>query len=258
MSILFRWAAWQPRPELMFMLSHSVASFRRIFGDAARYVVFSDDPAAVEALRMCDFEVLSSDTTSGRFNDPRATWRKWAPAPRTDPSATEIYVDSDVFLLAPPEAMISFCSGQSGMRFLASMEEFHEDWPYGNFARLLPQGFRPINAGIVGQYAGSSLAPALEAAYDWWSTSVEADSIKYHDEQGAVAYALAPYIVSKSVELLKPSQYRVVCPLNKPPVESLDGLVAMHATYPEHPAFWKFIHEVADLTGLPSRPADIT
>lgn len=254
MSILFRWAAWQPRPELMFMLSHSVASFRRVFGDAARYVVFSDDPATVTALRICDFEVLPSDAGAGRFNDPRTTWRKWAPTPRADLSSTEIYVDSDVLLLAPPEAMISFCSGRSGMRFLASMEEFHEDWPYGNFARLLPQGFQPINAGIVGQYRGSSLASALESAYDWWIASVDAGAIKYHDEQGAVAYALAPYIVSGSVELLNPNRYRVVCPLNKPPVESLHGLVAMHATYPDHPAFWKFIKEVADLTGLPPCP----
>lgn len=255
MTILFRWAAWQPNPELMFMLSHSVASFRKMFGEAARYLVFSDDPATVTALRMCDFEVKSSDTvTGGRFNDPRATWRKWAPAPRTDLSATEIYVDSDVFLLAPPEALSSFCSGRSGRRFLASMEEFHEDWPYGNFARLLPKGFQPINAGIVGQYAGSSLAPALEAAFDWWIASVEADAVKYHDEQGAVAYALAPYIASGLVELLDPSEYRIVCPLNKPPVESLQGLVAMHATYPDHPAFWKFIHDVAEITGLPPRP----
>src|SRR5262245_43288907 len=100
-GVLFRWALWEPTHELVFMLSHSVASFRWAFGETPRYVVFTENPAFVRAHMLGEFEVLAVDALplNPRFRDTRCTWRKWAPATRMDLSVTEFRVDADIFML---------------------------------------------------------------------------------------------------------------------------------------------------------------
>jgi hypothetical protein len=227
--------------------------FQRFFGPTARYVVFTDDPEKVKAWRVGQFEVYPLViSSSSSFYDPRITWRKWAPQPRLDIGAAEIRVDADIFLLDDPADIGRFCRGSSGFSLLCTQEAFIESWPYGNFGPRLSNPITPINAGLIGQSPGMDLAAELEAAYRWWQENVEVSQIKYHDEQGAVAYCMQGHIKQGNVMLLDPATHRVVCPLNDPPVENLAGLVLMHSTYPEHPAFWKFLPEIASVTGLPS------
>jgi hypothetical protein len=72
----------------------------------------------------------------------------------------------------------------------------------------------------------------------------------FHDEQGAVIKALEPFIRDGRVMLLPNHRYAVVCPLNDPPVTSVNGLVLLHATYPDHPAFWQFQQEITAVSGI--------
>ena len=250
-DVIFRWTVWNANPLSIFMLCHSVETFRRFFGPSPRYVVFAEDPAVVDALRLCSFELVCLKDADSPFADTRSNWRKWAP-PRLDIRSVELRIDSDVFLLAEPAEIRRFCNGRSGRKWLVTQEEFSAQWPYGNFGNRLPTGFVPINAGLVGQAEGCDISADLQSAYDWWSTHVHDHEIKYHDEQGAVAYCLQQPAKSDHVLLLDPASHRVVCPLNKPPVSDLGGLILMHATYPEHPAFVRFIQEIAEVSGLPS------
>jgi hypothetical protein len=249
---VFRWAAWQPSRDLIFMLDFSVASFRHWFGEKHRYVVFTDDPGLLQSHRRTDYEIRLMDTRGAAFSDGRATWKKWAPVARLDRTRVEFRIDADIFLLVPSEELQRFCEGRSPYRFVSTQEEFSEAWPYGNFAARLRDPRTPINAGFIGQTAGADITADLDAAYRIWKNEVAEADIKYHDEQGAVAYALEPYIDAAEVMLLDPARYRVVCPLNKPPVESLAGVTLLHATYPDHPAFYRFLPELSLLTGLPA------
>ena len=123
-------------------------------------------------------------------------------------------------------------------------------WPYGNFGARLPSRFTPVNAGLIGQTAYADFTEDLENAYAWWTQNVSADEAKYHDEQGAVAFCLQDRIYDNEVLLLSSTTHRVVCPLNSPPLDSVDGLILMHATYPDHPAFRRFLTEISNVTGI--------
>lgn len=253
---IFRWAAWSPTPTSIFMLDFSVATFKQVFGEGHRYVVVTDDPPTILAHRRTSYEVLNLKQEGAAFDDERATWRKWAPAARLDARSVEFRIDADIFLLRPSDDLDRFCDGRAPQRFVVSQEEFSEAWPYGNFAPRLSTPRTPINAGFVGQAAGADLSLALDTAYALWLSDIESVEVKYHDEQGAVAYALEPHIRAGEVLLLDPARHRVVCPLNDPPVEVLDGLTFMHATYPDHPAFYRFLPQLSELTGLASKMPD--
>jgi hypothetical protein len=247
---VFRWAAWQPTLDLTFMLDFSVAGFRRFFGERHRYVVFTDDPGLLQSHRRIDYEIRLMDERGADFNDGRATWKKWAPAARLDRTRVEFRIDADIFLLEPSDELQRFCEGRSQARFVSTQEEFSEAWPYGNFGARLRDPRTPINAGFIGQAAGADITADLKSAYQIWKHEVAEMDVKYHDEQGAVAYALQSHIDAGEVLLLDPARYRVVCPLNNPPVESLAGITLMHATYPDHPAFYRFLPELSRLSGL--------
>ncbi len=253
---VFRWAAWQPTKTLSFMLDFSVASFRRWFGEQHRYVVFTNDPGLLQSYRRTEYEIRRIDERGAAFNDGRATWKKWAPVARLDRSRVEFRIDADIFLLKPSAELERFCEGRSAYRFVSTQEEFSEPWPYGNFAARLSNPRTPINAGFIGQVAGADLTADLEAAYRVWRNGVAEKDIRYHDEQGAVAYALQRHIEAGDVLLLDPMRYRVVCPLNNPPVGSLAGITLLHAAYPDHPAFYRFLPELSILTGLPAEPLE--
>jgi hypothetical protein len=234
------------------MLNHSVASFRHFFGSTARFIVFADDPPLVEALRLVDFEIAPLSTaSSGAVFDEKITWRKWAPRVRLDRSVIEFRVDSDIFLLKEPSEIRKFCEGKSGYELLSTQEEFTEEWPYGNFATKLIRPITPINAGFIGQGAGFDFTFEFENAYVWWKENVaDTSNVKYHDEQGAVAFSIQDYIPRGKVMLLDPLRYRIVCPLNDPPVRSVDELVMMHCTYPDHPAFRQFLGPISSITRI--------
>jgi hypothetical protein len=248
-SVVFRWALWRPNPPALEMLSHSIGTFRHWFGAEADYVVYADDVPAVQADLRVPAEVLPMDRPGAEFFDDRATWKKWAPAFRHDPARTELRIDSDIFLVDDPVELREFIAGD-GHDYVVTCEEFTERWPYGNFGGTLADGFTPINAGLFGQRAGADLSAAMRDAYRRWLAMLDGTEVKYHDEQGALAAILQDLITGGRARVLDPARYRVVCPLNDPPVERLDGIVGLHATYPDHPAFHRFRPEIAALSGL--------
>jgi hypothetical protein len=254
---VFRWALWNADPAMVEMLSHSIGTFRRFFGEDADYVIFAEDVDQVSRWLLTKAEIAELAAPGADYlerpvsGDVEVPFQKWAPRLRHAPDATEIYVDADVFLLDDPVELREFIAGDSN-DFLVTQEETAALWPYGCFGPQLPKGFAPINTGMVGQRAGCDLTPAVLEAYRWWCDEVPDDQINFFDEQGAVAFALDEHVRAERVRLLDPLRYRIVCQNNVPPVESVDGIVALHATYgPEHPAYRRFIHEISASSGIP-------
>jgi len=250
--VVFRWAQWNPSADSVEMLSHSIGTFRHYFGDTPEYVVYADNPLFVATNLRVDAVVRDMTVPGGEYLDPRATWMKWAPRFRHDPAAIEMRVDSDIFLVNEPIELRAFIAGD-GHDYAVTMEEFTELWVYGNFGPRLPSDFAPINAGFFGQRPAADLSEPMRAAYRWWADHVRDDDVKYHDEQGALAFVLQDLIANGRVLLLDPARYRVVCPLNDPPVQDLGGIAGLHATYPEHPAYHKFCAEISRISGVPRR-----
>src|SRR4051812_701168 len=245
-----RWAIWQPDEAGLHMLSHSIGTFRHFFGPGACYLVCTDRPAQVRAALPAWCEIVPFGE-GDLFDDPAATWRKWAPHPRLVPQDTEIRVDSDVFLLGEPDELLAFSAGDAGSDVAITQEWFTAAWPYGNFAAWLSE-IRPLQAGLVAQRPGVDITGRLMAAYTIWEQRVPRDRILGHDEQGAVAWALAPLIDEGRVTLLPQERYRVVWPGGEDAsVWTTDGLVMLHATSPGHPAFHRFIDQVASVSGVP-------
>lgn len=272
-QVLFRWTLWKPTPLFLTMLGHSIGTFRRFFGAEAEYVVCTDEPGVVSGALGSAATVVDFNAPAAEYIDDRATWMKWAPRMRLAPEATEFFVDADFFLLAEPVELREFIVGD-GNDYLAVQEQVNETWPYGAFGlrledELAPNatpevqrtkpylrsenGFAPINGGLLGQRAGCDLTEEFREQYRWWSRHVETREVEYYDEQGAVMWLLRPHVRAGRVRLLDPLRYRIVCPNDEVPVESVDGLVAMHATYPERPAFHKFLPEISAISGIPAR-----
>ncbi|TCC36296.1 hypothetical protein [Kribbella speibonae] len=255
-DVTCRWASWNPTIENCFMLSHSIGSFQRFLGPTAEYIVYADDPGFVAANLLVEAEVRElAGPSRSRYLREEATWRKWAPAPRGDVDRAELRIDSDIFLLGEPVEVRRFLAGESAS-YLVSSEEFVALWPYGNFGDRLPPDFLPINAGLVGQARGADLTVLLDAELAWWEKSIAPGDVKYHDEQGAVAAVIQTLAAEGEVLVLDPARYRVVCPLNEPPVRDVTDLVMLHATYPDHPAFWRFLPDIAQVSGVTADPAE--
>lgn len=242
LSTLFRWSIWGNKKYLIEPLSYSVGTFRRAFGDEARYVVCTDEPGEMKARLGEAIEIVSFGRFDvGPFNvDARTTWRKWCPTPRIDPSCTEFYVDSDVFLVGDPIELRRFSSEARVPSYLAFREVPGCPHKIGRFAPRVWQGIPPINAGLLGQRRGVDITKELLAELRWWSEQVPAIERESHDEQGAVVAVLSRYHLIGDLELLPQDRYRIVSPASNPDLRTLDGIVAVHATYPGHPAFHRF------------------
>lgn len=250
-TILY-WPIWDPDEVKLFMLSHSIGTFRAHFGEEARYVVLTDQPDQVTEGLLTNAEVFSyKEWPTVNFADKACNWRKWAPSVRIDSEAVEVRIDVDIFVVNRPTEIIDFCRGLAPFDYLVTQEWFTALWPYGNFGSRLPANFTPINSGLLGQARHASLASEMLGAYNWWKRSVHNHEIKFHDEQGALALILQEYIKAGKVQVLCPLQYRVVGPLDITPVESLEGIKLLHATSGGHPAFWKFVGEISAVSGLP-------
>lgn len=269
--VLFRWALWNPNPTAIDMLNHSIGTFRHFFGAEAEYIVCTDEPDLLSRRMATPASIIDFTTPDAEYLDRRATWLKWAPRFRFDIRATEFRVDADIFLLSEPTELREFIAGD-GNDYLVTQEQFTHTWPYGAFgfrledeiapitADLLGQqdaselnltfGFAPINAGLLGQRAGKDLSDEFREDYRWWCEHVETHEVEYYDEQGAVMWVLRRHIREGRVKLLDPMRYRIVCPNNEVPVESVEGIIAMHATYPDRPAFHKFLPEISAISGV--------
>lgn len=247
--LLFRWSLWNVRPESVFMLSHSIGTFRHFFGSSADYVVFTDDVQELRNHLLVDAGVVGFEEAGGGYLDHRATWMKWAPSARVRPDAVEIRLDADMFMVDEPTELRQFIE-QGDRCILVTEEAFSATWPYGNFGPLLTTLDPPINAGLIAQRPGCDISAALADAYLTWQRLIIHNEPLFHDEQGAVAYALETYRSADDVAFLSHHRYRVVCPINDPPVRTLEGLAMIHATFPDHPAFWQFLGEISAISGV--------
>jgi hypothetical protein len=249
-DITFRWSVWGHDPDIETMLSHSVATFRRFFGQHALYLVFSAEPDRVRRTLRTLAEVIDLRLQArGTFDSPACTWRKWQPSCRLNTDRVEFYVDSDMFLLADPDEIWRFCTGEDRSDYICTVEPFARGY-FGHFSDRIDESLPRINAGLVGQQKGADLTPRLTKQYLWWTQNVGPDRADYHDEQGAVRAALEDSLLQRRVTLLPSDRYTVACPLNDPPLDRLDGVVLLHTTFPGRPAFWKFHREISHVSGL--------
>jgi hypothetical protein len=233
------------------MLSHSIGTFRHFFGSTADYVVYTDDVPEVRNQLLVDAAVVGyNEVVGGAYLDPRATWKKFAPSARVRSDAVEIRLDADMFLVDEPTELRQFIDHGEQSHVLVTEEWFSATWPYGNFGPLLSTLDPPINAGLIAQQLGCDISASLADAYLLWQRLIVTNEPLFHDDQGAVAYALETYRSAGEIEFLPHRRYRVVCPINDPPVQTLEGLAMIHATFPDHPAFWQFLGEISAISGV--------
>lgn len=209
---------------------------------SARFVVYTDEPGAVAAALSGAAEVCGYDEhPNPRLDvDSKATWRKWCPAVRLTVSETEVYVDSDIFVVGEPAELRRFCAGGSGDRFLAMQESEGARWCFGRLEPRVPADSPFINAGLIGQQPQADLTEDLTVQYEWWRASVPPVLATFHDEQGAVVAALARYVAAGRVDLLARDRYRIVSPRSNADLEDLGDTALIHATHPGHPAYARF------------------
>lgn len=232
------------------MLPFSVGTFRRVFGKEARYLVATDAPGEVRSLLGDGVELVPYDSQSDSiFNTDDATWRKWCPRPRCAPGFTELYVDSDVFLVGDPTELRRFDSELSGC-YLAMQEAPGTPYFIGRFGPRLFGGLPPLNAGFLGQHVTADITTELTLEFDWWKREVSQSDRHYHDEQGAVNAVLARRNLVGDVELLPHHRYCIVNHRANASLTSCDGIVVIHACM-GHSAFRRFFGTIeAFMNGL--------
>lgn len=245
--MLFRWSVWDGKHDSYEMLRHSVGTFRACFGNSAQYVVYTDEPWHVAATLGYTAEVRGYDEyPNSLFDfDSKSTWRKWSPAVRVTQDETEVYVDSDVFVVGEPDELRRFCAGEPGDRFLAMQESAGARWCFGRLEPQVPADAPFINAGLIGQQPHANLTEDLMDQYKWWRANVPPELATFHDEQGAVVAALARHLTAGRVELLPQHRYRIVSPRSNSELEDLKGTALIHATHPGHPAFGRFLSHIS-------------
>jgi hypothetical protein len=236
------WGAWR-----LDLLQHSVATFRRLLGRPATYVVFSDRRDFAESL---DRDVIVLPYTAydgpefGVFEGP--TWAKWCPRARLAPDEVEIHVDSDVFLLAKPTELLKLIDSTDDWDFAILGEGAGASWQRGCFVDRIPASMPYVNAGFFVQNARHDITRNLRETFSWWSTHRDAANAEFHDEQGALTLALVPSHAQNRLRVLPVDRYRIVSPRTNPELRSVDNTVLLHATHPEHPAFDRFYAEIHD------------
>ena len=241
-QMIFRWTIWgEHKLKNLELLKYSILLFKHQFGDSHEYVVYTDDigPIIDELKNIADVLDFNSDKKSEYGIKSKATWMKWCPRAKLDLNKTEIYVDSDVFLLKYPKEIIDFISN-STQRF-AIMDEFlGQPWQHGAMQRKASKDTPFVNAGLFIQKAGYSISTDLLNEFNWWRQNINENEQTHHDEQGALAIALTSYLKNEELYILPKDKYMLVGPNENKDIENLDNVVLFHAVYPDHPAFYKF------------------
>jgi hypothetical protein len=241
MNPVFRWTVWGNKRHLAETLPCSVGTFRRAFGDSARYVVCTDEPELTKALLPGSTEIVPIDMSapSSFHIQSKAKWQKWSPKPRLFPGSTEFFVDSDVFLVGDPEELRRFIVNDTGAAYIVLREAHGSGHWIGQFVPRILSGIPPINIGLFGQRGRADITEELMAELVWWQQTPRANH-HCNDVQGAVTAILSRYYLIGHVTLLPQDRYRIVSPISNAHLESLRGTVAIHATHPNHPAFYRF------------------
>src|SRR3989338_7685656 len=107
--MIFRWTLWGENKNLD-MLKYSIDSFVACFGKSHRYILYTDNVKEIDISFIGDLEIYNfNESENNIFNiESKATWKKWYPKPRIDIKQTEVYVDSDVFMVEYPKELDEF------------------------------------------------------------------------------------------------------------------------------------------------------
>lgn len=245
----FRWALWGIHEvKSIELLRYSIESFKHHFGSAHEYIVCTDNIASLEK-KVGDIAIIIDFSGNGEsiYNiETKATWRKWCPRVKIDNKNTEIYIDSDVFLLKYPKEFDEIINN-SKIKFAIMDEYFGQPWQHGAMQRKATKDTPFINAGLFIQKAGFSIESELEAELKWWSENISKEKQTHHDEQGSLAIALTPYFLSGELAILPKDKYMLIGPNENNNIENLDNVTMFHAVYPKHPAFYKFKKSLDDM-----------
>ncbi len=240
--MIFRWSIWGEHiSKNIELLRYSILSFKKQFGGNHQYVVYTDDPGFV--LRQLNDEIDVREFPSYKNSlfcaVTNTTWLKWCPSPRLSVSQDEFYIDSDVFLLKYPKEIDSFLSNPK-MKFAILDEFLGKPYQHGAMHKKATSGTPFINAGFFVQKAGYDISDDLIKEFDWWRENIKDDEQTHHDEQGALALALTKYLVDGGLFILQKEKYMQISETSNASIENLDNVTLFHATYPTHPAFYKF------------------
>lgn len=240
--MIFRWSIWGThRTKNAELLRCSILTFKHHFGNEHNYIVSTDNVESVTGI-IGDLASVIDFNECGKsiYNiESKATWKKWCPRVRLDINQTEIYIDSDVFLLKYPYEIENIITNPK-IKFAILDEFFGQPWQFGAMKRKATSKTPFVNAGLFIQKAGNDISTDLESELSWWKENILSSEQTHHDEQGALAIALTPYHVSGELKILPKDKYMLIGPNENTEVESIESLTLFHAVYPEHPAFYKF------------------
>ncbi|OQX71476.1 hypothetical protein B6D52_01360 [Candidatus Parcubacteria bacterium 4484_255] len=242
--MIFRWSIWGRHiSKNIELLRYSVLSFKKQFRSNHQYIVYTDNVGLVsmELKRDVDVREFPSDNSSQFCITSKATWLKWCPSSRLDVNQDEFYVDSDIFLLKYPEEVDLILSNPK-IKF-AIMDEFlGQPYQHGAMNKKATSCTPFINAGFFMQKAGHDISSDLTKEFEWWMKNIKYNEQTYHDEQGALAVALTKYLANDELFIFPKKKYMLISETANIGIKNLDNVTLFHATYPTHPAFYKFKH----------------
>lgn len=242
--MIFRWSIWGGHiSKNIELLRYSILSFKKQFGSGHQYIIYTDNIILVSKQldAGADVREFPSDKNSQFCVASKVTWLKWCPSPRLDVNQDEFYIDSDVFLLKYPEEIDSILSNPQ-IKFAIMDEFFGQPYQYGAMRKKATPDTPFVNAGFFIQKAGYDISSDLTEEFEWWQKNIKNGEQTHHDEQGALAVALTKYLVSGELFVLPKKKYMLISETANVGIENLDNVTLFHATYPTHPAFYKFKH----------------
>jgi hypothetical protein len=239
--MILRWSIWGSHKEKSLeMLRYSILTFRKQCGTSHRYIIFTDTPKEITGIFGDIAEVLDFNCTNNEYDiNSIATWKKWSPDARLDVTETEVYVDTDVFLLKYPKELDTFLANPK--KKFAIMDEFKgQPWQHGAMHKKGVKEAPYVNAGFFVQKAGYSISDDLLQEKEWWQQNISKGDRTHHDEQGCLALALAKYKLNDELYIFPNNKYMLIGPNENSDIQSLDTVTMFHAVYPKHPAFYRF------------------
>lgn len=240
--MIFRWSIWGTHKKRNAeLLKYSILTFKHHFGGRHDYIVFTDNVNVITKSIGCLASVVDFNESEKSIYDieSKATWRKWCPKVRLDINQTEIYIDSDVFLLKYPSEIENIIANTK-IKY-AILDEFcGEPWQHGAMRKKVFNKTPFVNAGLFIQKEGCDISSDLEKELTWWKENIPLSEQTHHDEQGALAIALTPSHIAGELCVLPKNKYMIIGPNENREIENLESITLFHAVYPKHPAFYKF------------------
>lgn len=128
------------------------------------------------------------------------------------------------------------------------MDEFlGQSYQHGAMQKRSTPDTPYVNAGLFIQKAGNDISRDLAKEFEWWRKHISPDEQTHHDEQGALAVALTQYFMKGEVCVLPKEKYMIISETSNANIENLETATLFHATFPSHPAFYKFQHVLDEI-----------